>query len=115
MIDRDEIDDTAARLQVHVANVQRDYVHSWLLGELFAGSALGPRLVLKGGSCLRKCYFEAARFSSDLDLSTAERIDNEELRAELQTIASQAGADEFWLNLTIRKNGRSPALLGRHP
>ena len=92
MIDRAEIDDAAERLGVTPANVQRDYVHSWLLGELFGGSTLAGRMVLKGGSCLRKCYYEAARFSPDLDLSTADRISDDELRAELQAAADRAGS-----------------------
>lgn len=46
--------------------IEKDYVLGWLL----AGIAAHPALdgwVFKGGTCLRKCYFETYRFSEDLD------------------------------------------------
>jgi predicted nucleotidyltransferase component of viral defense system len=71
MIDKEEIDGKADELGVHVANVQRDYVFGWLLSGLAqAENRLRPSLILKGGNCFRKAYFEHARFSNDLDFST---------------------------------------------
>ena len=63
MIDRDEIEKMSDALEVHTSNVQRDYVHGWFLSRLYSGSTLATQLVLKGGNCLRKGYFEAARYS----------------------------------------------------
>jgi predicted nucleotidyltransferase component of viral defense system len=49
--------------------VEKDYVLGWLL----AGIGNHPRLrdtwVFKGGTCLKKCYFETYRFSEDLDFT----------------------------------------------
>ena len=59
MINKDEIDRMAEKLDVHSSHVQRDYVHSWLLSALFSSSSLSNRLVLKGGNCLRKGSLEA--------------------------------------------------------
>ena len=71
MIDKPEIDSKAEELGVHVANVQRDYVFGWLLSGIYrADNLLQSLLVLKGGNCFRKAYFEHARFSNDLDFST---------------------------------------------
>jgi predicted nucleotidyltransferase component of viral defense system len=76
MIDKPEIDAKAEELGVHPANVQRDYVFGWLLSGLCrAGNPLLPLLVLKGGNCFRKAYFEHARFSNDLDFSTQTELD----------------------------------------
>ena len=68
MIDKLEIDAKAEELGVHAANVQRDYVFGWLLAGLAqSDNRLRPSLILKGGNCFRKAYFEHARFSNDLD------------------------------------------------
>jgi len=48
--------------------VEKDYVLGWVL----AGIAAEPALrawVFKGGTALRKCYFETYRFSEDLDFT----------------------------------------------
>jgi predicted nucleotidyltransferase component of viral defense system len=86
MIGRSEIDSMAEKLGVHASAIQRDYVHGWLLALLYSSSALADRLVLKGGNCLRKGYFEHARYSRDLDFTTPTSISNEELGRELNAI-----------------------------
>ncbi len=71
VIDKAEIDSKSDELGVHAANVQRDYVFSWLLSGLYqSDNPLRDILVLKGGNCFRKAYFEHARYSNDLDFST---------------------------------------------
>jgi predicted nucleotidyltransferase component of viral defense system len=44
----------------------------WALGWVLAGIAAHPQLstwIFKGGTCLRKCYYETYRFSEDLDFT----------------------------------------------
>lgn len=78
MIDKPEIDAKADELGVHAANVQRDYVFGWLLSGIYrAENLLQPHLILKGGNCFRKAYFEHARFSNDLDFSTQTELNVE--------------------------------------
>ena len=75
MIDKSEIDAKAEELGVHVSNVQRDYVFGWLLSGIYqVENQLRQLLVLKGGNCFRKAYFEHARFSNDLDFSTQSEL-----------------------------------------
>lgn len=88
MIERHEIDAMAQALEVHPSNVQKDYVHGWLLSLLYSTSKLADRLALKGGNSLRKGYFEHARYSNDLDFTTSVGIDLEELKQELNTVCS---------------------------
>jgi predicted nucleotidyltransferase component of viral defense system len=48
--------------------VEKDYILGWVL---FA-TALHPELsrwIFKGGTCLKKCYFDTYRFSEDLDFT----------------------------------------------
>ena len=76
MIGKSEIDAKAEELGVHVANVQRDYVFGWLLSGISQpNNPLQRLLVLKGGNCFRKAYFEHTRFSNDLDFSTQVELD----------------------------------------
>ena len=94
----------ANRLGVHASHVQRDYVHGWVLAGLFGqASPLGPELVLKGGNCLRKGYFEAGRYSADLDFSCGRHLGNEWLGRELNAVCAaitQNAAVEFDLDRT---------------
>ncbi len=92
MIDKQEIDTKSDELGVHVANVQRDYVFGWLLAGLAqAGNRLRPSLILKGGNCFRKAYFEHARFSNDLDFSTQTELDADALMEGLSQACTFAG------------------------
>jgi predicted nucleotidyltransferase component of viral defense system len=102
MIDKCEIDAKAEELGVHAANVQRDYVFGWLLSSLYRGdNALRPLLVLKGGNCFRKAYFEHARFSNDLDFSTQTALDIQVLLKGLKqacTVAGESSGVEFLID-----------------
>lgn len=48
--------------------VQKDYVIGWLLRSISEHPVLS-QWVFKGGTCLKKCYFETNRFSEDLDFT----------------------------------------------
>ena len=65
----------ALQLQAHV--VEKDYALGWFLVGISAHPVIGPRWVFKGGTCLKKCFFETYRFSEDLDftLQDAEHLD----------------------------------------
>ncbi len=49
--------------------VEKDYVLGWLLAAINRNSVLSQSWVFKGGTCLKKCYFETYRFSEDLDFT----------------------------------------------
>jgi predicted nucleotidyltransferase component of viral defense system len=48
--------------------VQKDYVIGWLLQSISRHPTVS-KWVFKGGTCLKKCYFETYRFSEDLDFT----------------------------------------------
>ena len=69
----------STRIPWHV--IERDYLLSWVLAGISQVPALNDTLVFKGGTALRKCYFDDYRFSEDLDftgLPAAPRGDNME-------------------------------------
>ncbi|MBM3470227.1 MAG: WYL domain-containing protein [Armatimonadetes bacterium] len=49
--------------------IEKDYVLGWLLAGIATDPALSATWVFKGGTCLRKCYYETFRFSEDLDFT----------------------------------------------
>ncbi len=69
MIDRRELLATAVNLGLLPNTVEKDYVLGWLLAGIFNHPALIDKWVFKGGTCLKKCYFETYRFSEDLDFT----------------------------------------------
>jgi len=99
MIDKREIDAKADELGVHRSNVQRDYAFGWLLSSFYQqDNPLQQLLILKGGNCFRKAYFEHARYSNDLDFSTQSEADPELLLSSIKqacTAASNRSGIEF--------------------
>ena len=79
MIERREILDIASALGLLPQVVEKDYVLGWVLAGIYQHAALAENWIFKGGTCLKKCYFETYRFSEDLDftLTDTSRIDQE--------------------------------------
>ncbi len=77
MISKQEVMAFAAEVQLQAHVIEKDYALGWLLAGISAHPVIGPRWVFKGGTCLKKCYFETYRFSEDLDftLQDAEHLD----------------------------------------
>jgi len=69
MINRQEILEFAGELGLAPDVVEKDYVLGWLLAGIAAHAILGEQWIFKGGTCLKKCYFETYRFSEDLDFT----------------------------------------------
>jgi len=49
--------------------IERDYILGWLLAGIATHDSLKRTWIFKGGTCLRKCYYETFRFSEDLDFT----------------------------------------------
>ncbi len=64
------------------AVIERDYVLAWFLTGL-AGHPLRAVLAFKGGTALRRCWFEDYRFSEDLDFTLTRPITLEDILAGL--------------------------------
>ena len=69
MIDRREILDLAAQTAVNPHVIEKDYVLGWMLAGIYAHEELAESWIFKGGTCLKKCFFETYRFSEDLDFT----------------------------------------------
>ena len=62
--------------------LERDYCLSWFLAGL-SQSPVRDRLIFKGGTALKKCYFPDYRFSEDLDFTLGEEVPFETIRKDL--------------------------------
>ena len=91
MIERQEIIEVANDLSLRPEIVEKDYVLAWLLDGIYTHERLAPAWVFKGGTCLKKCYFETYRFSEDLDFTIAPEglLEAEALQAIFADIAAK--------------------------
>jgi predicted nucleotidyltransferase component of viral defense system len=72
MIDKSEIMDFSREFGLVANVIEKDYVLGWVLAGISNHTEIGPSWVFKGGTCLKKCYFETYRFSEDLDFTLIE-------------------------------------------
>ena len=69
--------------------IEKDYVLGWTLAGISQHPVFGENWVFKGGTCLKKCYFETYRFSEDLDftISKSSHLDEAFLTEGFKEIA----------------------------
>ena len=90
MIDRQEVMDFAREFGLSPQVIEKDFTLGWLLAGIAAHPEIGKSWVFKGGTCLKKCYFETYRFSEDLDftLTNPKHLTEEYLLAIFSQISS---------------------------
>lgn len=87
MIEPKEINKFAATNRVSDRQIEKDYVLSWVLYAISKNELLSKTLVFKGGTVLKKAYFEDYRFSEDLDFTLIdETIANEQILTEFNKL-----------------------------
>ncbi len=69
MIDKREILERAGEYSLRPEVIEKDYVLGWLLAGIANHKDLKDKWLFKGGTCLKKCFFETYRFSEDLDFT----------------------------------------------
>jgi uncharacterized protein len=121
--------DCGVRLDI----VEKDFAISYLLRAIAETPGLGEKVVLKGGTALKKMYYQDYRFSEDLDYSTvrlgpmagiaqsmqeavrrmAERLDERgpfEVRHETLTLKQPHPGDQAAYLVRVRYPGQREAL-----
>jgi predicted nucleotidyltransferase component of viral defense system len=87
MIEQKEINKFATKNRVSDRQIEKDYVLSWLLFAISKNDILNNALVFKGGTVLKKAYFENYRFSEDLDFTLInETVSNEQILSEFRNL-----------------------------
>lgn len=69
MIKPGEIQQKAREVAVRDQQIEKDYILSWILKGIAQHEQLYKTIVFKGGTVLKKIYFEDYRFSEDLDFT----------------------------------------------
>src|SRR5260370_42604238 len=110
MILMQEIPDRAVDWGLRAEVVEKGYVLGWLLAGVAAHSQAGRLWVFKGGTCLKKCFFETYRFSEDLDFSLLAEAEYSEadlgrvLREIADSTAAESGIQFGEISIKIRQN-----------
>jgi len=96
MISKDEIMTFASETGLAPNVVEKDYVLGWLLAAIYKNSIHNPVWVFKGGTCIKKCYFETYRFSEDLDFTLHDQnhLDDNFLKTQFTSVSD-------WLNENV--------------
>jgi predicted nucleotidyltransferase component of viral defense system len=80
MIKPGEIQNKAREFGVRDQQIEKDYILSWILQGISQHKELSKALAFKGGTVLKKIYFEDYRFSEDLDYTLLDNdISNEKI------------------------------------
>lgn len=87
MIHPKEINAEAGKYRLKDSQIEKDYILSWLLYGISRNEILSKILVFKGGTVLKKVYFEDYRFSEDLDFTLLDdTISNDDLLKEFEKV-----------------------------
>ena len=116
MIEKQEISELARERSLSLHIVEKDYVLGWLLAGISASPRLADCWVFKGGTCLKKCYFETYRFSEDLDFTVTDESQLDEaylqnaFRQITEWVYEQSGIEipheQTRFKVTILEGGR---------
>ncbi len=80
MIKPGEIQNKAREVGVRDQQIEKDYILSWILQGIAQHEHLSTTITFKGGTVLKKVYFEDYRFSEDLDFTLLENeISNDQI------------------------------------
>ncbi|MCF8298742.1 MAG: nucleotidyl transferase AbiEii/AbiGii toxin family protein [Saprospiraceae bacterium] len=87
MIKPGEIDKIAIKKGVRAKQIEKDYVISWVLWGITRNEFLNKNLVFKGGTCLKKMYFEDYPYSEDMDFTLRDNnVKDEEILENFRRI-----------------------------
>jgi len=91
---RKRLEETRKEVGLSWETIERDYILSWILAGVAVNEKLQNKLIFKGGTALKKCYFGDYRFSEDLDFTAKEGIPRED-RLEEEIIRTCKFATEL--------------------
>jgi predicted nucleotidyltransferase component of viral defense system len=109
MIKKDELIKLHKETGLLLSTIEKDYVLGLLIWSFTQNKNLNTQWVFKGGTCLKKCYFEDYRFSEDLDYTIipGAPIDQAYISKEL-SVCSELLIDHFGLRMDVDNINISP-------
>jgi len=104
MISITEIREHARSVGVPESTIERDYAQNWLLNALYS---IDNKMILKGGTGIRKAYIEGYRFSDDLDFTLLSDKDksslNDLILKSIRNVREECGID-LDENIKLKEN-----------
>lgn len=92
MISKEEIKLKARQHGLNPTTIEKDYVLGWILLAISEHSVLSQEWVFKGGTCLKKSYFDDYRFSEDCDFTLLN-----EINATIPNVQSAMNEIALWI------------------
>ncbi len=125
MINKLEVLQLAKKLGLQNSTIEKDYVLGWVLIGIQDNSKTKDSWIFKGGTCLKKCFFNEYRFSEDLDFTLVDSSQMNEsflmgiLKELSEWIYEETGIEippkslsvEFYV---VMWDGKTPSPLGEH-
>jgi|SRR5690554_269699 len=102
MIFQKEVADIAEKIGVAKAVIDKDWVLGHFIAAMYSVPEIRDNLIFKGGTSLRKCWFNDYRFSEDLDFtSTNESFDfTEKILSDIcEKVTAHAGIRTWIVSL----------------
>jgi predicted nucleotidyltransferase component of viral defense system len=99
-----EIREKAREYAVPETTIEKDYALNWILRSLYQQT---DAFALKGGTGLRKIYFENYRFSEDLDFTMLRSAGRSEIERMLKSTIQTAKKDSG-IYFSIFRRGGNP-------
>ncbi len=103
MITSAELHRLAASEGLRFDQIEKDYVILWLLSTLRRVPGVSVRWTLKGGTCLRHCYYPGYRFSDDIDFTCGPESDNTQSSLATLGAATRMAESETGLRLVLKE------------
>ncbi|MEN9611750.1 MAG: hypothetical protein RLZZ628_2564 [Bacteroidota bacterium] len=75
-----EIQTIAGKIKVRDTQIEKDYIITWLLWGMAQNKLFYDNLIFKGGTVLKKAYFEDYRFSEDLDFTLLHNLMDDQIK-----------------------------------
>jgi predicted nucleotidyltransferase component of viral defense system len=92
LIPKAEILRVAEETGLLATTIEKDYVLGWILFGIGQSEELA-HWIFKGGTCLKKCYFDTYRFSEDLDFTLPQDV-----TYERESILASLGGVGTWVH-----------------
>lgn len=100
MIYQKELYDLSEKLNIQSFVLDKDWALGHFLNAMFENDNIKSNFVFKGGTCLKKCYFNEYRYSEDLDFTLIDKdfIVNKDLFDSISSIAEKNSGAGFYLS-----------------
>ena len=101
-----EIQNIAKELRMEEAVIDKDWILGHFLNAMFSFPDISKNFVFKGGTCLKKNYFEDYRFSEDLDFTLLNKafVIDELFFKKIIKLAEQNSAARYHLKEIKQQN-----------